>query len=87
MNHPIGQYVLSNIVFARLGCIGSWRDMYQHAGPKDATYSPGSPISEATIHGQRRFFRSSLISGSYLARADWRKTPVTSEHFGTVRGS
>jgi hypothetical protein len=38
-----------------------WRSASQHAGPNDATYSTGSPISSAAIHGQRRL-RSSLMA-------------------------
>jgi hypothetical protein len=37
----------------------------QHAGPNDATYISGGPISTATIHGQRGFLRSSLMPRLY----------------------
>jgi len=38
---------------------------HQHAGPNDATYSTGSPIRRAAIHGQTALFRSSLIPAFY----------------------
>src|SRR5262245_15389611 len=56
----IGRYVTSTGSIHGSGVAAA----NQHAGPNDATYSTGSPISSATIHGQTGF-RSSLMPGFY----------------------
>ncbi len=45
---------------------GGGLDVTQHTGPNEVTYKTGSPISTATIHGQRpNLFRSSLMPEVY----------------------
>src|SRR5262245_19973381 len=57
----------------------------QHAGPNEATYITGSPISRDTIHGQRGFLRSSLMPGFYPEQGDRGKTNSRTDFRSTGR--